>query len=513
MAVTPVSWLGSSRVSASLAHSAYDFVVVGAGSAGSIIASQLGRTFRIGLIESGSVSPGSVFMRRPADFLKTFDTPDDWGYWTVPQSKLAGRSIRFPRGKGLGGSTRINASIWLPPTDSDFEQLHRQLGETIPLASLHQALQQITDQVSPEHPRWLSQPASSFLSTTHQLGFTASAYRRMNRRGVRVTAADGRLSDSGSDVEIIPNATAHRIVLNDNRVTAVETETPDGHFVVPAKFGVVLAAGAIGSPSLLLRSGMPSGLRPKMFSNAPLGPDEPRAEFKEIGTGLRDHLVIPVVYRTKKNVSLPATWAPNELAQWQSLGTGPIAGNIAEAGCLIDSPHGPIQIFVTATNYLKYPHHPSEPSMSFGVVVSKPQSTGTVTLASNAAPTIDPGYWTCESDTRIAFEGLQIVRKLARTGALADLCEEEIFPGKRADTDANFMRIAGRGAQSLYHPVGTCSQGATDASPVDTEFRLRNVDGLWIADASILGFIPTSNPNPLVMSLASLAAQRIKQAI
>ncbi len=493
-----------------------DFLIVGAGSAGCVVARVLAEAgFQVRVVEAGPPRPPR---RRPAEYLHTFDTADDWGYRTTPQSELANRRLHWPRGRGPGGSTRINAMIWYPPRPTDLQMLHAHGGAAWAVNRLTESLQQVSDWVQPQPPRWLSAASERFLCCQQPAIDPPTAFARMGGRSGRRTAAD-LLSESSAPAAAIELLTAQvdRVLFREEQAIGVQTlatdQAPSESWY--AERGVILCGGSIASPLLLMRSGI--GPR-EMLAQAGI---ELRSELPDVGQNLADHLIMPVVFALPSSQRFPAPFAPHDLARWQIGGTGPIASNLAEAGAVYSLPladrgreaeTAEFQVHLTPTHYLLHPHPQAPAAMTIGVNLCRPQSRGQlrITTADPAAPPeIDPAYLSVPADLERLAAAVDAARHLAADAALQTLVGEEKIPGGGRTSAAATIKAIRRFSQTLYHPVGTCRLGGDTASVVDSQCRVRGCQGLYVIDASVLPEIPSINPNATVMMLAHHAASQL----
>jgi choline dehydrogenase len=272
-----------------------------------------------------------------------------------------------------------------------------------------------------------------------------------------------------------------------------------------ASRGVILCAGAIATPTILVRSGV--GPREE-FARHQI---DRRVEHPAVGQGLQDHLIMPVIFQTRSAQPFASRPSVRDLARWQVLGGGPIASNLAESGGLFHQDS--IQVHLTPTHYLSYPKDVA-PVMTVGVNVTRPKSRGSIRLASaryDDPPVIDAGYLSHESDLTGTIQGVRLARSLAAHTDLSDWVTAEILPGPRRTSDASIAKSIARYAQTLYHPVGTCRLGNARDAVVDAGFAVHRTRQLWVVDASVLPTLTLGNPNATVLALASMAAERIAE--
>lgn len=524
----------------------FDFLVAGAGSAGCVIARVLAEAgYRVAVIEAADPGPPT---RRPAEYLQSFGTVQDWQLKTEPQQYLANRQLIQPRGRGPGGSTRINAMIWYPPRSCDIDTLVAHSGGNLDRQSLASSLDAVTSWVRPQPPRWLSDASRHYLRTTTPVIEAPHAFLRMGNRAGRVTAADllaGATFDRGS-VELM---IAHviRIVFNGDWAIGLEVRR-DGDSsatVLSAEKGVILCGGTFASAAILMQGGI--GPRDKLAEL----PIDIRVDSPDVGNHLADHLIMPVTFAVSGRQRFPTQPSVADLARWQIAGTGPLASNLAESGGIYQLPIGathqqlPIgathqlpaiigathhlpatgdefQVHVTPTHYLTHPSESAVAAMTIGVNLCSPKSRGSVSIGPTdqvvppidqlVPPTIfgfggralriDPGYLSDRSDLQAMIAAVRQGREIADDPELCAFISHEIVPGAARQSDEAIERSIARFAQTLYHPVGTCRLGTDATSVVDPAGAVRGTRRLYVIDGSILPTIPSVNPNATIMMLA-----------
>jgi choline dehydrogenase len=272
-----------------------------------------------------------------------------------------------------------------------------------------------------------------------------------------------------------------------------------------ASKGVVLCAGAVATPTILLRSGV--GPRVELTRHD----IDVRIDAPAIGNHLRDHLIMPVVFeKVPSSPAFRANASVRDLARWMTMGSGPVASNLAECGGLTRDQT--VQVHVTPTHYLTYPNQDATPAMTIGVNLTQPQSSGHIRLGTKSpleSPVITPNYLAQPADLDGTIRAVHLAREIAQRMPLSESLRAELVPGSQRLDDEQIARSIRRYAQTLYHPVGTCRMGRETDAPIDGDFALREADQLWVADASILPGLTVGNPNAMVMTLAWIAAERI----
>lgn len=469
----------------------FDYTIVGAGSAGCLIARQLAihTGASIALIEAG---PGSGDARTsvPAYYLRLFGSRFDWGFATEPQSQLAGRRISWPRGKLVGGCGATNALIYLLPHElAGLESVSEQtVGSSecpfsgLPLSPLEQlqpaceSFLEIAEQIGwTRQTFWTSATPGTcgpFVLTRHQDGSRAHVGQALSQ----TQEAPDRLSIFAGHEALRVEATAGAA---SQRVHSVITRDQSGlehQFVADSE--VIISCGAIGSPALLLASGLGKSL-------------------PSIGQNLQDHLVYPIIYQHEALPTFPRRFGARVRDAFRRGHASPMHSNVAEAGGVfeieVEGQLRRFQIHCTPTHYLRYPRlAESTGHLSLGITPLQPRSCGRVSVERDGLK-IGPAYLSDASDWQDLEAAVACVReqfspKLNRLGWT------EIVPGKRGDTARGLRRSIAAFAQSIYHPTGTCREAPLEnGGVVDSEFRVHSFDNLRICDASTFPTIPASN--------------------
>jgi choline dehydrogenase-like flavoprotein len=499
-----------------------DYIVVGTGSAGSVVANRLSAdpSASVVVLEAGPRDKDK-FIQIPAGFAKLFRGPMDWDYLTEPQKELDGREIYWPRGKVLGGSSSMNAMMWVRGFAADYDEWAEHAGEQWSYANVEKYLDRIERGplvISPQRsPRpstaaWL-RAVSECLDAPE--GFCET--RVTQRRGARWSASDAYLKPSlrRKNLTLHTQATATRILLEGSRAVGVEFEQLGARRVVRARREVVLCGGAINSPQLLMLSGI--GDRDQLAEHG----IDVVADAPGVGTNLLDHLVVPLGFDTP-NDTLLAAEKPVQLLNYFVRRRGMLTSNVGEAyGFVKSRPELELPdlelIFAPAPYFDEgigdpYTGH----AVVMGPILLKPHSRGAITLRSadpKDKPIIDPGYLTDDAgaDRAALMAGLRMCADIAKSPGLNGIIGKVARPlGATELDDETLERALNSLSHTLYHPVGTCRMGSDDASVVDAELRVRGVDGLRVADASVMPTIIRGHTHAPTVLIGEKAADLIR---
>jgi len=518
-----------------------DYVIVGAGSSGCVLANRLSEDpdVRVLLLEAGSADR-SLNIKIPAAFAKQFRTKLDWDYLTEPEPHVDGRSLYIPRGKGIGGSSSMNAMLYVRGRPLDYD-LWEQAGATgwgwddvrpyflrsednCRGDSEHHAAGGPLHVSEPRSPRPLTKRflASAEATGIHyvddyntpeQDGCAMAQYTQ--QKGKRWSAADAFLRPAlkRDNLEVLKGAQAVGLEFEGDRAVGVRYRGKrGGEQVARAGREVILAAGAMGSPHLL----MVSGIGPAEHLQSVGVPV--RHDLPGVGENLQDHPYVVCIWDSIVGGSLADAEAPKYLAEWLLRKTGPLTSAVAEAFAFVRSRPGlpaPDLQFHFAPAYFnengfdEYENH----AFTTGPVLITPKSRGWVRLRS-ADPLAKPRVLTNSlsepEDLATLVEGVKIAREIAATGPLGEAAGREIFPGPGVVDDADIEADIRKRLELIYHPVGTCKMGDGDDAVLDPQLRVRGIEGLRVVDASVFPVIPGGNTNAPTMMVAERAADLIR---
>lgn len=511
----------------------HDVVIVGAGTAGCVLASRLTEDPELSvlLLEAGSRSR-KLEIRIPAAFSKLYRTKIDWGDSTVPQPELDGREVVFPRGRVLGGSAAMNAMMVLRGHRADYEAwaatgcpgwswvdvepaFARSADGPFPLAELPD--RHVLTEAFVHAAQALGIPFTDDLNAEENAG--VGFVRVSQRRGRRFSVVDGYLRPAlrRPNLTVVTDALATRVLIDGGRAVGVAYRLngagEGGDEEAVAGREVMLCSGAIGTPHLLQLSGI--GPR-ALLEQAGV---EVVRELPGVGANLLDHLANGLLVRTQGAQSLASAESLRNLVTWAIRGRGPLTSNVAEAAAFVrtrpDLPTPDLElIFLPVLFEDEGLKQPTEDGLTLGVVLLQPRSVGTVTLRSadpREAPAIDPRYLTDPSgqDVRTLLHGLRLARRILAQEPLAHFVADELLPGASARSDDELLAHLRERSQTLYHPAGTCRMGSDPLAVVDSVLCVHGIEGLRVADASVIPRLPSGHTNWPTVMIAERAADFI----
>ncbi|MGG5820140.1 GMC family oxidoreductase [Falsiroseomonas sp. HW251] len=519
----------------------FDFVIVGAGSAGSLLADRLSAgDASVAVIEAGG-RDRHPWLHIPAGYARILDHPTlTWGYRTAPDAATRNRAIDYPRGRVWGGSSSINGlgHVWGDPSDYDLWAQKGCTGWSWSDLAPHFAAYEKAQEDGPhrgrggalsvEHlaevpplvARMRDAAAAIGLPTPRDMngplreGF--STFQQTRRGRARHSAATAFLKPAlKRGVALFDRALARRIVVEDGRAAGVAISRGGEEQVIRARREVILSAGAIGSPQLLMLSGIGPAEELRALGIAVL------RDVPGVGRNLQDHYIARLTYRLASH-----EWSANRRIAWPRLALEVLRWAARGDGVLTWSP-GMVGVFAKTAPGLEAPDiqlnggpvswaegligvPEDQPGLTLGVWQTRPLSRGTVTLRSpraEDAPVIAPRFLTAAEDRAAIARGIRLARRWMAAAPLQGIVTGEVRPGPAVETDVQLADFAAATGGTVYHPCATVRMG-TEASgaPLDPALRLRGIEGLRVVDASVFPDIPVCNINATVLAVAHKAA-------
>ena len=507
-----------------------DYIVVGTGSAGSVVANRLSAdpSVEVVVLEAGARDKDK-FIHIPAGFAKLFRGDMDWHYVTEPQKELDGREIYWPRGKMLGGSSSMNAMMWVRGFAADYDDWGALAGEQWNYAHIEPYFRRIeSGPLSIEPQRSPRSSTAAWLTAVQECGYPIEEPNQAvpegfcetlvtQRRGARWSTADAYLRPAlkRRNLTLVTNATATKVVFDGVRAVGVAFDGGGNQQEVRARREVVLCGGSINTPQLLMLSGI--GDRDQLAEHG----IDVVAHAPGVGTNLLDHLAVPLGFDTPDD-TLFAAEKPLELINYLIRRRGMLTSNVGEAYGFVKSRPDlnlpDLELIFAPAPYFDegigdpYTGH----AVVMGPILLKPQSSGTITLRSadpKDKPIIDPRYLTDDAgaDRAALVAGLRVCATIAKSPALRGVIGKVARPlGAASLDDDTLERALNSLSHTLYHPVGTCRMGGDDASVVDPQLRVRGVEGLRVADASVMPTIIRGHTHAPSVLVGEKAADLIR---
>ncbi len=526
----------------------FDYVIVGGGSAGCVLASRLSEdpSLKVALLEAGPVD-SSVLIHCPAGLALMAQTKiANWAFETVPQKGLNGRKGYQPRGKVLGGSSSINAMIYIRGQREDYDEWAAQgntgwsFDDVLPYFKRSENNERGADALhgsgGPLNVKDLTTPnrfGPIFVEAGRQAGYPVNPdfngesqegmgmYQVTHKNGERGSAAKGYLTPNlgRANLQVITGAHATRVLFEGKRAVGVEYRQGGELKIISTSGEVLLSGGAFASPQLLMLSGVGAGAHLQEKGITPLH------DLPGVGQHLHDHMDATQVYNAPQLTDLfglsfrAMLNALQGIKDWRNSRTGMLTTNFAEAGGFIKSSpeetRPDLQLHFVIGKLI---NHGRTPTWGHGyschVCVLRPKSRGSVQLASKdpfAAPMIDPAFMQDADDVQRLVKGFKIMRGILNQPALAGFAGKELPLSATSQTDAQIEQFIRDNGDTIYHPVGSCRMGNGAMDVVDARLRVHGMQGLRVVDASIMPQVVSGNTNAPTIMIGEKAADMIRE--
>ena len=529
----------------------FDYIIVGGGSSGATLAGRLSSnpSVKVLLLEAGP-SDGSLKIKVPLGYGSLFyDQKFNWKYETEPEAELNGRRMYWPRGKVLGGSSAINAMVYVRGHQNDFkdwakvapswswsnvEPLFKKIeawkgksssarGSSGPVgvSNVERDVHPLTNKYL-EAGQELGFPLNGDYNGSHMEG--VSVYQTTIANGLRVSSASAYISkrNSGRNLKVITNAHVTKLIFDGRRATGVCFSQGNRETTVLTDGEVILSAGALNSPHLLYLSGLgpANELQPHGISVL--------QDMPHVGRHLQDHIGVDftlAVNRPSLNQKLRPVLGKFLVGlEYLFFKSGPLAMSLNQAGGFVKSDPSleipDLQLYFSPLSYSTAPQGKRPlmspdpyPAVRLGFNPTKPTSEGWISLKSSdpfESPKFVGNYLSTEEDKKVMISGMHLMRKFLKTKAMRDIVEEELSPGSDFNDDKSFMDFARSEGGTVFHQCGTCRMGKDiSSSVVDESLKVHGIDGLRVADASIFPRITTGNTNAPSIMVGEKAADII----
>ncbi|MDX0642195.1 choline dehydrogenase [Sinorhizobium medicae] len=517
----------------------FDYIVVGAGSSGCTVAARLSEDgrFRVALVEAGPKDT-SPWIHLPLGYGKTmWDERINWKLYTEPDPNMNGRRIYWPRGKVLGGCSAINGLIAIRGQAEDYDDWARYGGDQWNYRNVLPHFRKSESFAGAANPEFHGKHGpicvapirhrhpliDAFIGSANHLGIPCNDdfngpsqegvgyYSLTTRNGMRSSAAVGYLRPAKrrSNLTIVTEALVTKVRFEGRRAQGIDYTTNGRKMSMNARRGVILSAGAVHTPHLMMLSGIGPAGHLKAHGIDVV------ADMPGVGANLRDHLQLRLIYRCNRpittNDELNSLTGKVKIGlQWLLTRTGPLAVGINQGGLFArvmpDATRPDVQFHVAtlSADMAGGKVHPFS-GFTMSVCQLRPESHGTIRLACadpTTPPLIHANYLDSELDRQVAIGGIRLARRIARTGPLSQLVTREELPGESVDSKEGILDFARQNGATIFHPTSTCRMGQDDDADavVRPDLKVRGFDGLWIADCSVMPTIVSGNTNlPAIM--------------
>ena len=523
----------------------FDFIIVGAGTAGCLLANRLSANgkYTVALLEAGG-SDNYHWVHIPVGYLYCMGNKrTDWLYKTTKQKGLNGRELNYPRGKVMGGCSSINGMIYMRGQANDYDQWRQMGNEGWSWDDVLPYFKNMEDSYEGENKfhgsggewkvnqqRLSWEVLDSFKEATIEAGipqvddfnegnnFGVSYFKVNQNDGLRWNTVKAFLKPvkNRKNLRVISKCEVSKIILKNKKAKGVKVFRNGKSEEIYVNREIILSSGAIGSPKILELSGIGN---PNILSK--LGIDT-EVESKNIGENLQDHLQLRVIYELEnaKTLNQKANSFIGKLGiglEYALKRTGPMSMAPSQLGlfAMSDKSHETpnLQFHVQPLSLDKFgePLH-NFPGLTASVCNLNPQSRGNVHIVSKdykIAPSIDPNYLSAEQDKIVAAHSIKLARKIISQPAMKKYNPKEYAPGIQFQSENDLKKVAGDIGTTIFHPVGTCAMGTNVSSVTDSNLKVRGVEGLRIADASIMPTITSGNTNAPTLMIAEKASEMI----
>jgi choline dehydrogenase len=526
-----------------MADESFDYIIIGSGSAGGVVAARLSEdpTVSVLLLEAGPEDDDEM-IQMPAGFSALFRTKWDWNYQTAEQKQLNSRRATWPRMKALGGCSSMNAMIYIRGNRADYDEWRDAYGavgwgydDVLPLFKKAEGNQRLSNEyhgtdgpLHVEDRRYTHELSEAWVESAIASGMKrnddfngesqdgAGLYQVTCKKGRRWSVADAYIRPAldRKNLTLRTNAFVTKIELDGTRATGVTYVGSNGQSVtVGANAEIILSGGAINSPQLLMLSGIGPGAHLREHGI------DVKVESSGVGQKLQDHPASGFLYYTKDTTDLAEALTLGNVMRWRATKRGPLASNVGESGAFftsrddLDVPD--LQIHVAPSGFYDNGiHEPVRRAVTVATTLVRVNSTGQIRLRSSDPtwhPDIDPGYFDDSSDLDATIAGYRRVIETFSHRPFSKYLDEPWIPASANPTDDEIVGAIRTLAQTLYHPTSTCAMGTVEGSVVDPELKVNGVEGLRVADASVMPRVPRGNTNAPTIMIGEKCADLIKE--